>query len=218
MPRNIPQTTGYARLARAEEDEESETDDDIFNSYTPLHPSSNQQPLMNNRDGIIVDDNALSENNKISQIKKRMTTNTRVDIKYINARLERWAEEISSKFKSSKSRGRFDEEEKLEIYHSVFQAPDGIRPMMAEMINEDEGQRMSSQQFDEIVESVRLAIEQGIHPKMISKGSSGSYFARNTRGKIVGVFKPKDEEPYAAGNRKFIHFAFCSFYFLSLQG
>ncbi|KAK6827922.1 phosphatidylinositol 3- and 4-kinase domain-containing protein [Apiospora arundinis] len=37
---------------------------------------------------------------------------------------------------------------------------------------------------------------------MITQGSSGSYFARNTEGKIVGVFKPKDEEPYAAGNPK----------------
>jgi hypothetical protein len=37
---------------------------------------------------------------------------------------------------------------------------------------------------------------------MISKGSSGSYFARNSEGKVVGVFKPKDEEPYATRNPK----------------
>jgi hypothetical protein len=29
-----------------------------------------------------------------------------------------------------------------------------------------------------LVESVKGAIAEGIHPKMISKGSSGSYFAR----------------------------------------
>jgi hypothetical protein len=37
---------------------------------------------------------------------------------------------------------------------------------------------------------------------MISQGSSGSYFARNSEGKVVGVFKPKDEEPYASRNPK----------------
>ena len=37
---------------------------------------------------------------------------------------------------------------------------------------------------------------------MISQCSSGSYFARNTSGKVVGVFKPKDEEPYASRNPK----------------
>ena len=49
---------------------------------------------------------------------------------------------------------------------------------------------------------MRVAIELGLHPKMISKGSSGSYFARNSEGKTVGVFKPKDEEPYATRNPK----------------
>jgi hypothetical protein len=32
--------------------------------------------------------------------------------------------------------------------------------------------------FISLVESVKSAIVEGIHPKMISKGSSGSYFAR----------------------------------------
>jgi hypothetical protein len=126
-----------------------------------------------------------------------------VDIKAINARLERWADEIASKFKINKVKGKTDLEEKLEIHHSVFQAPDGVRPMTAETLalDVDHG-RMSKLEFDDVVESVRVAIEQGIHPKMISQGSSGSYFARNSDGKVVGVFKPKDEEPYAAGNPK----------------
>ncbi|KAK5014869.1 Phosphatidylinositol 4-kinase LSB6 [Cryomyces antarcticus] len=61
---------------------------------------------------------------------------------------------------------------------------------------------MTKDEFDKVVESVRVAIELGTHPKMISQGSSGSYFARNTEGKVVGVFKPKDEEPYASKNPK----------------
>lgn len=61
---------------------------------------------------------------------------------------------------------------------------------------------MTKIQFDDVVESVKVAMELGIHPKMISQGSSGSYFARNSDGKVVGVFKPKDEEPYASRNPK----------------
>lgn len=32
--------------------------------------------------------------------------------------------------------------------------------------------------FDDLANSVKMAILEGIHPKMIEKGSSGSYFAR----------------------------------------
>ena len=129
-----------------------------------------------------------------------------VDIKAINARLERWAEEIASKFKINKVRGKTQEEEQLEIKHSVFQAPDGVRPATAETLvsayTEARGGRMTKIEFDDVVESVKVAIELGVHPKMISQGSSGSYFARNSDGKVVGVFKPKDEEPYASRNPK----------------
>jgi hypothetical protein len=141
-----------------------------------------------------------------------------VDIKAINARLERWADEIAQKFKI---RGRKDrsEEEQLEIHHSVFQAPDWVRPATAESLTFDysgSSDRMTKLQFDDIVESVRTAIEMGTHPKLISQGSSGSYFARNTSGKVVGVFKPKDEEPYASRNpkwTKWIHRNLFPFFF-----
>ncbi len=137
---------------------------------------------------------------------KRTRSNSGVDIKAINARLEKWAEEIASKFKINKVKGKSPQEEKLEIYHSVFQPPDWIRPLTSEDLVSDpepkSDKRMTKVQFDDIVESVRVAIEIGVHPKMIAQGSSGSYFARNSDGKIVGVFKPKDEEPYASRNPK----------------
>ncbi|RUS15447.1 phosphatidylinositol 3 and 4-kinase-domain-containing protein [Endogone sp. FLAS-F59071] len=56
--------------------------------------------------------------------------------------------------------------------------------------------------FTSIVDSVRLAIVQGTYPQPISRGSSGSYFCRNPEGRVVGVFKPNDEEPYGELNRK----------------
>lgn len=142
-----------------------------------------------------------------------------VDIKAINARLERWAEEIASKFKINSVKGKTQEEEQLEIHHSVFQPPPGVRPYTAEDLAAYEAadtQRMTPAQFEAIVESVRIAIEQGVHPKMISQGSSGSYFARNSQGKVVGVFKPKDEEPYASRNpkwTKWIHRNLFPFFF-----
>lgn len=64
----------------------------------------------------------------------------------------------------------------------------------------------SDEQFDQIIEQVRLAISQGILPQRASKGSSGTYFVRNTVGEIVGVFKPKDEEVYGANNPNWCKF------------
>ncbi|KAF8883712.1 hypothetical protein BD779DRAFT_818290 [Infundibulicybe gibba] len=56
------------------------------------------------------------------------------------------------------------------------------------------------------VGEVKSAISEGIHPKMITKGSSGSYFACSKsdtgRDQIMAGFKPKDEEPYGRLNPK----------------
>lgn len=60
---------------------------------------------------------------------------------------------------------------------------------------------------------VRQAIDAGIHPRLNSKGSSGSYFARDADGHTLGIFKPKDEEPYGQLNpklTKYIHRVFLS--------
>ncbi|GLG98782.1 Phosphatidylinositol 4-kinase type 2-beta [Gryllus bimaculatus] len=57
-------------------------------------------------------------------------------------------------------------------------------------------------QFSELVRQAETAIDNGIYPERISQGSSGSYFVKNPAGKVVGVFKPKDEEPYGRLNPK----------------
>lgn len=56
--------------------------------------------------------------------------------------------------------------------------------------------------FYATVLAIEAAINEDIHPKRIVQGSSGSYFCRNRDKKIVGVFKPKDEEPYGPLNPK----------------
>ncbi|KAJ8070781.1 hypothetical protein OCU04_001146 [Sclerotinia nivalis] len=211
MPRFRPATTGYAQIAQAEEFSDDEDDDPLAASHASLQPASApryasiSQPRPHG--GMYTDGYSSPTNNRKTGHKRRrsrMGSNASgVDIKAINARLERWADEIASKFKINKVKRKPCQEEKLEILHSVFQAPDGIRPVTADTLaSEPDHGRMTKHEFDDIVESVRVAIEQGMHPKMISQGSSGSYFARNSDGKVVGVFKPKDEEPYAAGNPK----------------
>ncbi|EXJ70715.1 uncharacterized protein A1O5_05705 [Cladophialophora psammophila CBS 110553] len=205
MPRQRP-TSGYARLAQADEDEGplgEEDSGDETNTSTPLttrYASIQPAPRESMRSSARYHDTPRRPMRRIR------SNSSGVDIKAINARLERWAEEIASKFKISSVKGKTQEEEQLEIHHSVFQAPPGVHPYTASELAAytaaTETQRMTKQQFDDIVESVRVAIELGTHPKMISQGSSGSYFARNGEGKVVGVFKPKDEEPYASRNPK----------------
>ena len=212
MPRHRPPTSGYARIAQADEeigylDESDEENLHHRNQtissrphYAPIQPQPNGQMYAGRSDSPF-------ETSRKSYGKRRLRRNSSgVDIKAINARLERWAEEIASKFKIHRVKGKTDEEEQLEIQHSVFQAPEGMRPASAETLrsdfSEEPGERMTKLGFDDVVESVKVAIELGVHPKMISQGSSGSYFARNSDGKVVGVFKPKDEEPYASRNPK----------------
>jgi phosphatidylinositol 4-kinase type 2 len=203
MPRNRPPTTGYERLAQADQFSDDSDDDALGQSFASLQPQTAPRyaPITQPRaHSGMTSPKALS---KQKNRPRRTRTNSGVDLKAINARLERWAEEIASKFKGRKGRGRSGEEEQLEIHYSVFQAPEGVRPVSAETLAATANNTaMSKYEFEDIVESVRGAIDQGMHPSMITQGSSGSYFARNIDGKIVGVFKPKDEEPYAAGNPK----------------
>ena len=199
-----PATTGYERLAQAEQFSDDSDDDHPLNySSASLQPASAPRFAPINRPQTRSGSTTPQAHGSSRQNKhrRRLRRNSGVDLKAINARLERWADEIASKFKRSKGK-RIGEEERLEIHHSVFQAPEGVRPVTAETLATPEPGYMTKAEFEAIVESVRLAIEQGVHPRMISQGSSGSYFARNTEGKVVGVFKPKDEEPYAAGNPK----------------
>jgi phosphatidylinositol 4-kinase type 2 len=214
-----PPTSGYARIAQAEEEEDSSSDfegdqhqDSLsFAQYAPVQPSQNSGMRMSGSA-------PNSPNLKKTLSGRRQRANSGVDIKAINARFERWADEIAQKFKIKKQKDGPDDEV-LEIHHSVFHAPDWVRPATAESLTFDydgPSDRLTKLEFDDIVESVRTAIEMEKHPILITQGSSGSYFARNTQGKVVGVFKPKDEEPYASRNpkwTKWIHRNLFPFFF-----
>ncbi|OQE26695.1 hypothetical protein PENSTE_c005G07624 [Penicillium steckii] len=211
MPKNRPATSGYARLAQEEEERgylhDDSDDDELAAVSSTVSTSAPRYAPISSRAQMQASGLATppGHRRRHSGFSRRGRRNSGVDIKAINARLERWAEEIANKFKLNRVKGKTYEEEKLEIYHSVFQAPEGVRPVTTEQLESDEfegQQRRARAEYEEIIESVRLAIELDVHPRMISQGSSGSYFARNPDGKVVGVFKPKDEEPYASRNPK----------------
>lgn len=212
MPRVRPPTTGYERLEQADHSSDDSDDDFLGQSSTsmqdPRAPRHNHTSQPRPHSGMTSPKPHVSSGTGRPGGPKnirgrRVRSNSNVDVKAINARLEKWAEEIASKFKRGK-RGKHgdDDDERLEIHHSVFQAPEGVRPATAESLAVPQEGVMTKEEFEVIIESVRVAIDHGVQPLMISQGSSGSYFARNPDGKVVGVFKPKDEEPYAAGNPK----------------
>ncbi|KAK8159331.1 phosphatidylinositol 4-kinase-like protein type II subunit alpha [Phyllosticta citrichinensis] len=222
MSKGRPATSGYARIAQAEEEDvdifDDSEDDDPCRGQSSLGDAPRYAPIQPRRHARMPSSTLDSPRRRPPGLRAR--SNSGVDIKAINARLEKWADEIASKFKIRRVRGKTPDEEQLEIHHSVFQAPDWIRPATAETLVKDydslQMDRMTKLQFDDIVESVRAAIDLGVHPKLISQGSSGSYFARNVDGKVVAVFKPKDEEPYASRNpkwTKWIHRNLFPFFF-----
>ena len=61
-------------------------------------------------------------------------------------------------------------------------------------------------EFRKLLKQVNNAIKVGINPERIIQGSSGSYFVLNDQRKIIGVFKPKTEEPYGHLNPKMMKY------------
>ncbi|KAF9964133.1 phosphatidyl inositol kinase [Mortierella alpina] len=82
------------------------------------------------------------------------------------------------------------------VFKPVLVSVDGGQPVTpVPALTPDHAEPMTSERFVGIVNSVKDAINSGIQPLRIAQGSSGSYFCRNMDNKIVGVFKPKNEEP-----------------------
>ncbi|KIJ67706.1 hypothetical protein HYDPIDRAFT_173507 [Hydnomerulius pinastri MD-312] len=129
-----------------------------------------------------------------------------IDLSKLDNAFKRWTESIAQKVKRKK---KVEDHSRKEIWQSVFDPyvpPYGINDGALSVVKTlDHKPAMTQATFDNITQSVRNAISAGIHPKMITKGSSGSYFARakvDGRVQTVAVFKPKDEEPYGRLNPK----------------
>ncbi|KAF2664192.1 hypothetical protein BT63DRAFT_429714 [Microthyrium microscopicum] len=219
MPKRPPKS-GYAVISQTEEEEDYLNDEDRNDPNRGIPSSSTNGPQYAPLQPGRRSDRMQVSGHGASPRHLRKRSNSGVDLKALNARLERWADEIASKLKIKKGSAQFVDTEHLEIQHSVFQAPDWIRPATKEALETEyadaPGTRMTKEDFDRTIETVQIAIENDIHPTLISQGSSGSYFAMNSAREVVGVFKPKDEEPYASRNpkwTKWIHRNLFPFFF-----
>ncbi|TFY69801.1 hypothetical protein EVG20_g2985 [Dentipellis fragilis] len=135
---------------------------------------------------------------------RRLNHPGHIDLRKLDNAFKRWTESIAQKMKRKKKAEEVYT--KKEIWRSVFDPPvaaTGAAPALIKTL--DHKPPMTQADFDALVQGVKRAISEGIHPKMITKGSSGSYFARakvDGRVQTVAVFKPKDEEPYGRLNPK----------------
>ncbi|KAF9348613.1 phosphatidyl inositol kinase [Mortierella sp. NVP85] len=106
------------------------------------------------------------------------------------------------------TRPRSGPENRQRVFHSSVFTPvresviDGQHVKPPPVLTPDHNEPMTSERFVTIVDSVKEAIKVGIQPERIAQGSSGSYFCRTKDGRKVGVFKPKNEEPYGQLNPK----------------
>ncbi|KAG9002919.1 phosphatidyl inositol kinase [Tulasnella sp. JGI-2019a] len=151
-----------------------------------------------------------SANTSVNSRRPSKTPKTpgKIDLRSLDNAFKRWTQEITHKVRRKKK--TMDAEARKEIVFSVFQrvisSPSPSPSSSSQPIKTlDDGPPMTEKDFEALANSVRVAILNGVHPKMITKGSSGSYFARkkeDDRAPIVGVFKPKDEEPYGHLNPK----------------
>ncbi|KIM61574.1 hypothetical protein SCLCIDRAFT_25716 [Scleroderma citrinum Foug A] len=126
-----------------------------------------------------------------------------IDLRKLDNAFKRWTESIAQKMKRRK---KVEDHSRREIWQSVFDPAPSMGESTPYVVKTlDHKPPMTQTAYDNLAQSVRNAISAGIHPKMIAKGSSGSYFARaKADGKVqtVAVFKPKDEEPYGRLNPK----------------
>ncbi|CAG8573861.1 11449_t:CDS:2 [Diversispora eburnea] len=130
-------------------------------------------------------------------------------IEYVNNQqsFSAWSQ-LSKKLKFGKGKTEKD----LDIFKSVFnlssqELQDLLQDLQdwqsnSPLLTTNHGPPITNEIFIGILDSVKVAIDSGVQPTRIRQGSSGSYFCRNKDGKIVGVFKPKNEEPYGRLNPK----------------
>ena len=114
----------------------------------------------------------------------------------IASTLGKWGRDLHTHYR--KLRYKHPSPKSNEIYYSVFKSTGDITPfeIPPDGLNYGGPDHTSQAQYDDTVHEAAFAIRDGIEPRLIAEGSSGSYFMYNRAQKVVGVFKPKDEEPY----------------------
>lgn len=120
-------------------------------------------------------------------------------LKRLNAKFDWWRKEISSKYRQYNRRLRRGSHSRViptEIYYTVFKPPRDIIPYIPPREGLLSLASAAQSDFNGVVAECIRTMESGVNPRRISQGSSGSYFVYGSDGRIRGIFKPKDEEPY----------------------
>ncbi|KAI9509402.1 phosphatidylinositol 3 and 4-kinase-domain-containing protein [Russula earlei] len=168
--------------------------------YQPLPQNADDEPDLD----VDVFSSPTSPSRPRVRGSRRMNAPGAIDLRKLDAAFKRWTESIAQKIKRKKKVE--DIHVKKDIVRSVFEPPFVSTTTSGGVIKTlDHKPPVTQEEYDALVQSVKHAVSEGIHPKMIAKGSSGSYFARakvDGRIKTVSVFKPKDEEPYGRLNPK----------------
>ncbi|KIO28478.1 hypothetical protein M407DRAFT_22368 [Tulasnella calospora MUT 4182] len=178
---------GYVRIPQQEDGSASDTEDEAGESPSAHHMRSYSTGSTA----------TASSSRPRHQRTTSRTSLAKIDLSSLDTAFKRWTQEITQKVRRKKK--TLESEAPKEIVFSVFQrvSPrEDLPPAPTKKTLDDEPPK-SQHDFDNLANSVKLAILDGIHPKMIAKGSSGSYFARakkDGKTQVVGVFKPKDEE------------------------
>lgn len=169
---------------------------------------------------------ASQPNRSSGRIRASQQQNDQDDFDF-DARFRKWKAAVARKF-----RGKAQRQAKPSLLITHF---DGLGRSQSLLIakrasalhqQQHEVTSMTSAEFRQQVEQVKHAISKGVYPKMITTGSSGSYFVRIIADPssshtshsnstplpppplsqapltTVAVFKPKDEEPYGNLNPK----------------
>lgn len=125
----------------------------------------------------------------LANIRNKRHTHMTADIRSRSSLISRlWNDGISMLHSGGRDNSRTKQ---CMIEYSVFQ------PAMGSPVSEIEEEERNAEHFQFIVSNCIEEInESRIELSRIPTGSSGSYFVYTTGGELVGVFKPKDEEPY----------------------
>ncbi|KAJ3517217.1 hypothetical protein NLJ89_g658 [Agrocybe chaxingu] len=148
---------------------------------------SEYQPLSSHDDETDVgDDSRPSTSQHAGSHQRRRTLRPgSIDLTKLDNAFKRWTESIAQKVKRKK---KTTDRSRKQIWRSVFEPAVTGLPSSGFVKTLDHKAPMTQTDFDAVVSSVKGAIHEGIHPKMITKGSSGSYFARaKVEGRVQTV-------------------------------
>ncbi|GAA5908137.1 hypothetical protein JCM6882_005951 [Rhodosporidiobolus microsporus] len=152
---------------------------------------------------------------------------TTTTAEHVDLLFKRWTAAVAQKMRRKGKKGTraggdgeedpppLNKDEEVEVWRSVFEpwaleVGEGgevdVKGKRKERAVERGVPEMNHERFLGLVEDVCLAISSDVHPKLNAKGSSGSYFALSPSPphQTLGIFKPADEDPYAALNPKWL--------------